>query len=129
MSYLKAAPYLVIVGLVLCLLWVRGDKLKADNEADKWRGTADKLATVAKTNSETIHYEQGNRATNDRVVAALADDVKAIKLRGSQTRETIREIYRNDKAARDWSSVPIPDGVRNALNRSAEGDGTGLGTP
>lgn len=120
-AVLAFAPYIVIGLLCAALLWARGDKLKAEGEQVKLQASVDKLTDVAKTNSETIRYEQRNRAVNDEAVKKLAADVNTIKLRRSQTVERIREIYRNDPVANDWANVPVPDSVRQQVNQSAGG--------
>lgn len=116
-KYLYGAVALTILALFVGLIYAgnRAALLKA--ERDLALSAYEKVAEANQTNAETLKRQQAAREDNDRILKQAAKDIQEIRLRGSQTQLVIKEVYRNDPAARSWAAMPIPVGVRDALNR------------
>ena len=113
-------PYVAIAALLLGLAVMRGNMLKEKAVSQQVKAVNESLLVANKINAETIKAQNDNRAINDAVISKMANDVAAIRLRGSQTTTQIREVYRNDPQAKAWADLPIPVSVAGLLNANAE---------
>lgn len=118
-NLLRLAPYLAILGLLFAVAFIRGDKIKAEAKAAAAVTEAKALREVNKQNANSFTQLAQSQRQNDALVQDLHVKVSAIKLREVNTRQAIKEVYRNDPVARDWSAVSIPGGVQRALNGQA----------
>lgn len=81
--------------------------------------------------AERARWEAATAEAGERFAAALADqqvtitkldrDLTAARRKADRAREDLADALNDDPAALDWSRVPVPDGVRDAL-----GDRRGL---
>ncbi|QJD54557.1 hypothetical protein [Sphingomonas phage Kharn] len=113
-------PFLAIAGLVMALLYMRGDiaSLKADK--DRAEAKAATLESVNKTNARVIEGFAAQRLANDAIIQQLAGARTANATRETTVRTIIEKEARNDPVVRDWLNQPVPSGVRGAIN--APGD-------
>lgn len=118
MTYLKLAPYAAILLLVIAVMFMRGEKLKAESLKDRAVAEANALREVNKQNADTIKGMADNQATNDQIVKDLAADVAAIRERGVTTRTIIEKAAANDPIIKTWTEEPVPAAVRDALRRT-----------
>lgn len=118
----KLAPFVIIALLAGAVLWLRGDitRIRAEREAAKVQ-----VATVTKANetlARSLETVQQQRIDNDAIAAAVALRIGENRTVETRTNTIIQEKAANDPVTRDWLSVPVPDGVREAL-RSGANDG------
>ena len=113
-------PFLAIAGLVMVVLYMRGDiaSLKADK--DRAETKAATLESVNKTNAKVIEGFAAQRLANDAIIQQLAGARTANATRETTVRTIIEKEARNDPVVRDWLNQPVPSGVRRAIN--APGD-------
>ncbi len=75
------------------------------------------LLETNQANAATLKTLADAKIANDKIVAQLQIDVTAIKARGVSTRTVIREAAANDPTVNAWANSPVPDSVRDALNK------------
>lgn len=109
-------PFLAIAGLVMALLYMRGDiaSLKADK--DRAEAKAATLESVNKTNARVIEGFAAQRLANDAIIQQLAGARTANATRETTVRTIIEKEASNDPVVRDWLNQPVPSGVRRAIN-------------
>lgn len=108
--------WLAIAGLVMAVLYMRGDL--AHMQADKNRAEA-KAATLQAVNDQNAKVIEGfaeQRIANDAIIQQLAGARSANASRETTVRTIIEKEARNDPVVRDWLNQPVPSGVRGAIN-------------
>lgn len=113
-------PFLAIAGLVMVVLYMRGDLASMKADKDRAEAKAATLESVNKTNTKVIEGFAAQRLANDAIIQRLGE-VKAGNVERETTVRTIIEREaRHDPVVRDWLNQPVPSGVRGAIN--APGD-------
>lgn len=113
-------PFLAIAGLVMALLYMRGDlaSMKADKDAAQTKAAT--LESVNKSNVAIIEGFAAQRLANDAIIQRLGEIKAGNVERETTVRTIIEREARNDPTVRDWLNQPVPSGVRGAIN--APGD-------
>lgn len=113
-------PFLAIAGLVMALLYMRGDlaSMKADKDAAETKAAT--LESVNKSNVAIIEGFAAQRLANDAIIQRLGEIKAGNVERETTVRTIIEREARNDPTVRDWLNQPVPSGVRGAIN--APGD-------
>lgn len=109
-------PFLAIAGLVMALLYLRGDlaKMKADRDAAQTKAAT--LQAVNDTNAKVIEGFAAQRLANDAIIQRLGE-IKTVNLgRETTVRTIIEKEARNDPVVRDWLNQPVPIGLQRAIN-------------
>lgn len=112
--------WLAIAGLVMALLYMRGDLASMKADKDKAEAKAATLQAVNDTNAKVIEGFAAQRLANDAIIQQLAGARTANATRETTVRTIIEKEARNDPVVRDWLNQPVPSGVRRAIN--APGD-------
>lgn len=107
---LRFAPHLaaaaaLLAGLLAGYRYAYGNGVEA--ERARWEAAT---AEAGRRFAEALEAQQGTIAKLDR-------DLTDARRRANRAREDLADALNNDPAARDWSRVPVPDGVRRALGR------------
>lgn len=112
--------WLAIAGLVMAVLYMRGDLASMKADKDKAEAKAATLQAVNDTNAKVIEGFAAQRLANDAIIQQLAGARTANATRETTVRTIIEKEARNDPVVRDWLNQPVPSGVRRAIN--APGD-------
>lgn len=112
--------WLAIAGLVMALLYMRGDLAHMQADKDKAEAKAATLQAVNDQNAKVIEGFAEQRIANDAIIQQLAGARSANASRETTVRTIIEKEARNDPVVRDWLNQPVPSGVRGAIN--APGD-------
>lgn len=110
--------FALLAALVATMFYFKSEAASAKSERDKWRGVSETYAKANADNARAIALLKKARDANDKLAQDLASDLDKIRSRGVETRTVIKEVIRNEPAAADWSSVVVPDGLRDAAQRS-----------
>lgn len=108
--------WLAIAGLVMALLYMRGDLANMKSDRDKAEAKAATLESVNKTNAKVIEGFTQQRIANDAIIQQLTGAKTANATRETTVRTIIEKEARNDPVVRDWLNQPVPSGVRRAVN-------------
>lgn len=108
--------WLAIAGLVMALLYMRGDLASMKADKDKAEAKAATLQAVNDTNAKVIEGFAAQRLANDAIIQQLAGARTANATRETTVRTIIEKEARNDPVVRDWLNQPVPSGVRRAIN-------------
>ncbi len=115
---LKIAAFLgttvVIVGLVIAVLWLRGNNAKLAGEVDVVKIERDGAIKANKANEEAIEAFKRQRVDNDAIANAVASKLNSNRARTERSRQAIRNAQ-NDPNVRAWANQPVPSGVRSAI--------------
>ncbi|QJD54502.1 hypothetical protein P9A30_gp60 [Sphingomonas phage Lucius] len=109
-------PFLAIAGLVMALLYMRGDIASLKAAKDRAEAKAATLESVNKTNARVIEGFTQQRIANDAIIQQLTGVKTANAERETTVRTIIEKEARNDPVVRDWLNQPVPSGVRRAVN-------------
>ncbi|MAQ09593.1 MAG: hypothetical protein CMQ11_07140 [Gammaproteobacteria bacterium] len=109
-------PFLAIAGLVMALLYMRGDLASMKADKDRAEAKAATLESVNKTNAKVIEGFTQQRIANDAIIQQLTGARTANATRETTVRTIIEKEARNDPVVRDWLNQPVPSGVRRAIN-------------
>lgn len=113
-------PFLAIAGLVMALLYMRGDLASMKADKDRAEAKAATLQAVNDTNAKVIEGFAAQRLANDAIIQRLGE-IKTLNLgRETTVRTIIEKEARNDPVVRDWLNQPVPIGLQRAIN--APGD-------
>lgn len=72
---------------------------------------------VNAANEAVLERLEASRDLDRQALKDMAGAVAAVSERAVQTRTIIREIERNDPVVADFLSLPLPDSLRNVINR------------
>jgi hypothetical protein len=102
---------LVAVGLLAGAVWGYGH----------WRYNAGQAEAESRWEAATA--EAGRKfaealADQQAVLVSVEGDLERIRVERQTVRTVIREVYRNDPVASDWSRQPVPASVRDAAGRA-----------
>ncbi len=103
-----------LLGLTFALLWLRTDL--ADKRTELATASA-KNADLTKANKDAatvIAAFAAQRLSNEAIADLVAAKIKVTNTREVNYQTTIQRIA-NEPAIRDWRAVPVPVGVRSAL--------------
>lgn len=106
----------VIALLIGVVLWQRNSLTAAEADAKAKKEQISQLTEANKSQLSIINSQAQARIDNDAIADLVASRVGAIKVRETNTQTIIKEAKQNDPATRDWSSVPVPRVVQNAIN-------------
>lgn len=112
----KFWPIFVIVPLVFVVLFMRNTISKQEGELNVAALEISSLTATNEANKKAMEILQQRQFDNDAIAEAVAEKLAVNETREVHTREVIERL-KNDPVVRDWASVPVPDGVREALRR------------
>lgn len=108
--------WLAIAGLVMALLYMRGDLAHMQADKDKAEAKAATLQAVNDQNAKVIEGFTEQRIANDAIIQQLTTARSGNAARETTVRTIIEREARNDPTVRDWLNQPVPSGVRGAVN-------------
>ena len=116
-TYLALAVLVLLVSLVAALLWYRGEWIAA--RADERQAKAD-LATavaVSQAKDQTIGRLRATAAANDKIVAAVADQLATISTAVADTNKQIGELKDGNEEVRAFLAGRVPPDLERLLNK------------
>lgn len=105
----------IIVGLVMAVLWMRGNNAKLAGEVDVVTLQRDTAIQANKENEKTIEAFRQQRVDNDAIATAVASKLSLNRARTERSRQAIRNAQ-DDPTVRAWANEPVPDSVSRAIN-------------
>jgi len=121
LAALRFGPYVAIVALLVALLYVRGDKIKAQAET---AGALREVKTLTKANesqSEALKLAIEVRRDNDRIQRELSDKLADISATANAAQEGLANAIARDPEAKSWADTDVPISVRNSLANGRSG--------
>ena len=116
LSILRRFWYVVpLIGLTFALLFMRADLAKKETALVTSKAQVADLTKANKDAQTVIAAFAQQRIDNDAIAELVAAKIKVTNLRETNYQTTIERIATNDPAVRDWRNVPVPVGVRSAL--------------
>jgi hypothetical protein len=108
--------WFALAGLLLVVLYMRGDIASLKGRANAAEVKAATLQKVNDANAEVIKGFSEQRLANDAIIQSLAGAKTANATRETTVRTIVEREARNDETVRDWLNQPIPIGVRRAIS-------------
>lgn len=107
-----------LAGRVAFTLYDNHQTIKRLEVAEKLaKQERDAAIKANEASTATIERMEAQARLDAQTVTALNLAVTKVRQGATSTREIIREIERHDQDAADLLATPLPDGVRDALNR------------
>jgi hypothetical protein len=104
----------IIAGLVIAVLWLRGNNAKLAGQVDVVTIERDSAVKANEANEKTIEAFRNQRVDNDAIAAAIASKLNSNRARTEGQRQAIRNAQ-NDPNVRAWANQPIPSIVRDTI--------------
>lgn len=116
LSILRRFWYVVpLLGLTFALLFLRADLAHKETQLVTSKAQVADLTKANKDAQTVIAAFAQQRIDNDAIAELVAAKIKVTNVRETNYQTTIERIAANDPAVRDWRNVPVPVGVRRAL--------------
>lgn len=117
MTYIRFAALVAFMALGLVALWYRGQAAHAVAERDAARADLAIAVDANRAQQATIGRLRAEAEANDRLLAALADDVEAIRKGQEQTTQAIGDLKDANEDVRAYLGGAVPADLERLLNR------------
>ena len=116
LKLLKLTPYAAIAVLLIAMLWVRADKIKAENKAVIVAGQLKTANEVNAANERAFERLDEQAKANEKLRSDLVAAVAEIDSRTAATSTAIGQLRKDNAATRAYLDTRIPDDLRGLLN-------------
>ena len=118
-AFIKAFwPFAIVIALAFIVLFQRNEIQKRDTKIAGIEASLQAARDANAHNVKVIDEYRAGRAANDNIILDLLEKQRTSGQLEIQTTERIKEVIRDDPASKDWADMPVPDGLRNTVNKA-----------
>jgi LysB family phage lysis regulatory protein len=115
--YLALGLLAVFLGIGGVALWYRGQAISATADAAQARADLSTAVAANKAQEETIGRLRAAAATNDRILAKMADDIAGINSNTTETNQQIGELKDANEDVRAYLGAAVPADLKRLLDK------------